>query len=113
MSTIDESGAGMADSDINSTHADGSGNLGHGDGRSTAEAASGDDAARGNLDGSNAVDEPRARALDEAGGNGSFDSTDTTDSGDTHDTGDHTGAPHPDGSVSDAGESGQDNGLAE
>jgi hypothetical protein len=100
MSTIDESGAGMADSDINSTHADGAGNPGQGGGRSTAEAASGEDAARGNLDGSTAVNEPRDRALDEAGGNGSFDTGDT-------------GAPHPDGSVSDAGESGQDNGLAE
>jgi hypothetical protein len=95
MSTIDESGAGMADSDINSTDPDGSGNLGGG---STAEAASGDDSERGNLDGSNAVDEPRGRALDEAGGNGSFDQASDSDA---------------DGTASDAGDSGQDNGLSE
>jgi hypothetical protein len=112
MSTIDESGAGMADSDINSTHADGSGNLGQDGGHSTAEAASGDDAARGNLDGSTAVNEPRDRALDEAGGNGSFDHADASDAADSRDSGD-AGTPRPDGSVSDAGESGQDNGLAE
>ena len=107
MSTIDESGAGMADSDLNSTHPDGSGNLGTLGGGSTAEDASGEDSERGNLDGSNAVDEPRNRALDEAGGNGSFDSS---DSGDARDTG---ATLHPDGSISDAGESGQDNGRAE
>jgi hypothetical protein len=99
MSTIDESGASMADSDINSTDPDGSGNLGGG---STAEAASGDDSERGNLAGSNAVDEPRGRALDEARGNGSFD--EVSDSGDAGET---------DGTASDAGDSGQDNGLSE
>ncbi|HET8987637.1 MAG TPA: hypothetical protein VFN43_03915 [Humibacillus sp.] len=97
MSTIDESGASMADSDINSTDPDGSGNLGGG---STAEGYSGDDVDRGNLDGSNALDEPRSRALDDAGGNGSFD----TDPGGTGDS---------DTSASDVGDSGQDNGLAE
>ena len=56
---------------------------------------------RGNLDGSNAVDEPRDRSLDQAGGNGSFD--DASDSGD---------AGEADGTASDAGDSGQDNGLA-
>ena len=71
-------------------------------GRSAAEAASGDDAARGNLDGGNAVDEPRQRSLDQAGGNGSFDSA--SDSED---------AAASDPSASDAGDSGQDNGLGE
>jgi len=106
MSTIDESGAGMADSDINSTDADGSGNLVNPGGGSTAESASGDDVERGNLDGSNAVEESRDRALDEAGGNGSFDSVDSGDSRDT-------GAPHPDGATSDVVDAGQDNGLSE
>ncbi|HET7802064.1 MAG TPA: hypothetical protein VFL38_16700, partial [Humibacillus xanthopallidus] len=72
MSTIDESGAAMADSDPNSTDPDASGNRVSPGGGSTAEGASGDDAERGNLDGSNAPDEPRDRALDEARGNGSF-----------------------------------------
>ncbi|TQM58574.1 hypothetical protein [Humibacillus xanthopallidus] len=99
----DETGANVADTDINSADVDGT-NPPERD--STAAEGSGDDAARGNLDGSNAVDEPRDRALDEAGGNGSFDSSDSGDSRDT-------GAAHPDGSASDAGGSGQDNGLAQ
>jgi len=103
MSTTDESGAPMADSDINSTHPDGTDRT---DGTQqaagdAAEQASGDDADRGNLDGSTALSEPRERALDEAGGNGSFDDA----SADTGGTGDP--------SASDAGDSGQDNGLAE
>ena len=93
MSTIDESGAGMADSDINSTNPEG---------RSTAEAASGDDVARGNLDGSTPVEEPRDRSLDEAGGNGSFE-----------DVSDSAAADGTDGSLSDVADSGQDNGLNE
>jgi hypothetical protein len=104
MSTIDESGATMADSDINSTHPDGSGNLRDEAGHSTAQDASGDDAARGNLDGSNAVAEPRDRSLDQAGGNGSFDSVGSVDSRDTG---------VDDATASDAGDSGQDNGRAE
>ena len=102
MSTIDESGAAMADSDINSTHPDGTdrthGAAGDTTADTTAEQASGDDADRGNLDGSTAVSEPRERALDEAGGNGSFDEA-SAGTGDT--------------SASDAGDSGQDNGLSE
>ena len=103
MSTIDESGASMADSDINSTHPDGTGPTpaGGAGGDTTAEQASGGDANRGNLDGSTAVNEPRERSLDEAGGNGSFDDA----SSDTGGTGD--------ASASDAGDSGQDNGLSE
>jgi hypothetical protein len=102
MSTIDESGASVADSDINSTHPDGTndpaGDASGGD--TTAEQASGGDASRGNLDGSTAVNEPRERSLDEAGGNGSFD--DASEAGGTGDP-----------SASDAGDSGQDNGLSE
>ena len=97
MSTFDESGAAMADSDINSTNADGT----DGTADTTAEHASGGDVHRGNLDGSTAVNEPRERALDEAGGNGSFDDASAARGG-TGDT-----------SASDAGDSGQDNGLAE
>ncbi|WP_404392835.1 hypothetical protein [Humibacillus xanthopallidus] len=102
MSTIDESGASMADSDINSTHPDGTDDPAGGTaaGDTTAEQASGGDANRGNLDGSTAVNEPRERSLDEAGGNGSFD-----DASETSGTGD--------AAASDAGESGQDNGLSE
>ncbi|GAA2024703.1 hypothetical protein GCM10009740_12840 [Terrabacter terrae] len=98
MSNIDESGAGMADSDINSTHPDGSGSV---DTQSAVEGASGDDAGRGNLDGSTPVAEPRGRSLDqagsEAGGNGSFDEA----------------APEENGAESDAVDAGQDNGLNE
>ena len=101
MSTIDESGAAMADSDINSTHPDGTDRTAGAAGDTTAEQASGDDADRGNLDGSTAVSGPRERALDEAGGNGSFDDATAGTGG--------TGDP----SASDAGDSGQDNGLAE
>ena len=105
MSTIDESGASMADSDINSTHPDGTDGTddpaGGAAGDTTAEQASGGDANRGNLDGSTAVNEPRERSLDEAGGNGSFDDA----SSETRGTGD--------ASASDAGDSGQDNGLSE
>jgi hypothetical protein len=100
MSTFDESGAAMADSDINSTHPDGTDST-DGTADTTAEHASGGDVHRGNLDGSTAVNEPRERALDEAGGNGSFDDASTATGG----TGDTT--------ASDAGDSGQDNGLAE
>lgn len=95
MSSTDESGAGMADTDINSADPDGT-NLP--EGSSAAAQGSGDDADRGNLDGSNAVDEPRDRSLDQAGGNGSFE-----------DASEQPG----DGSASDAGESGQDNGLSD
>ena len=99
MSSTDESGAGMADSDINSTDADGTNVPGHGDGiDGGGPQGQGDDADRGNLDGSNAVAEPRDRSLDQAGGNGSFDDASEQD---------------VDGSASDAGESGQDNGLNE
>jgi len=107
MSTIDESGAAMADSDINSTHPDGTDRTAGAAGDTTAEQASGDDADRGNLDGSTAVSEPRERSLDEAGGNGSFDdaSEGTGGTGRTGRTGDPT--------ASDAGDSGQDNGLSE
>ena len=94
MSNIDESGAGMADSDINSTHPDGSGSV---DTQSAVEDASGDDAGRGNLDGSTPVAEPRDRSLDQAGGNGSFDEA----------------APEANGAESDAVDAGQDNGLNE
>ncbi|GAA2487206.1 hypothetical protein [Terrabacter carboxydivorans] len=97
MSSTDESGAGMADTDINSADPDGT-NPPERD--STAAEGSGDDADRGNLDGSNAVDEPRDRSLDQAasgaGGNGSFDD----------------GADDPaDGAASDTYDAGQDNGL--
>ncbi|GAA2742572.1 hypothetical protein GCM10009868_13050 [Terrabacter aerolatus] len=95
MSSTDESGAGMADTDINSADPDGT-NLPEGSG--AAAQGSGDDADRGNLDGSNALDEPRNRSLDQAGGNGSFD-----------DASEQSG----DASASDAGESGQDNGLSD
>ena len=110
MSTIDESGAAMADSDINSTHPDGTDRTAVAADDTTAEQASGDDAARGNLDGSTAVSEPRERSLDEAGGNGSFDDASegtgrTGGPGRTGGTGDPT--------ASDAGDSGQDNGLSE
>ena len=64
MSNTEESGAGMADTDINSTHPDGSGSV---DPQSAVEDASGDDAGRGNLDGSNPVAEPRDRSLGQAG----------------------------------------------
>ncbi|GGN03162.1 hypothetical protein GCM10009721_33020 [Terrabacter tumescens] len=92
MSSTDESGAGMADTDINSTDPEGT-NPPERD--STAAQGSGDDADRGNLDGSNAVDEPRDRSLEQAGGNGSFD--DVSD--------------RPNGAESDVVDSGQDNGL--
>ena len=76
MSSTDES-AGMADTDINSTDPDGTNVPGHDDSGSAAAQGSGDDADRGNLDGSNPVAEPRDRSLDQAGseggGNGSFD----------------------------------------
>lgn len=98
MSSTEESGAGMADTDINSTHTDGTNVPGD---DSAAAQGSGEDAARGNLDGSNAVAEPRDRSLDQAGGNGSFD--DASD----------TSADEPGQSdASDAGDSGQDNGLS-
>jgi hypothetical protein len=93
MSNTDESGAGMADTDINSTDTDGT-NVPDGDASAAAQ-GSGDDADRGNLDGSNAVAEPRDRSLDQAGGNGSFD-----------DVSDQTN-----GAESDAADAGQDNGL--
>ena len=107
MSTIDESGDAMADSDINSTHPDGTDRTAGTAADTTLEQASGDDADRGNLDGSTAVSEPRERSLDEAGGNGSFDdaSEATGGTGRTGGTGDPT--------ASDAGDSGQDNGLSE
>lgn len=100
MSNTDESGPGMADTDINSTHPDGSGSV---DPQSAVEQSSGDDAGRGNLDGSTPTAEPRDRALDQAGsetgaqagGNGSFDSA----------------APESNGAESDAVDAGQDNGL--
>lgn len=98
MSNTDESGTGMADSDINSTHPDGSGSV---DPQSAVEQSSGDDAGRGNLDGSTPTAEPRDRSLDqagaEAGGNGSFDQA----------------APESNGAESDAVDAGQDNGLNE
>jgi hypothetical protein len=100
MSSTDEPGSGMADSDINSTDPAGTSNQAG----SGAAQASGEDADRGNLDGSAPVAEPRGRSLDEAGkadeagGNGSFE-----------DASQQTG----DSSTSDAGESGQDNGLIE
>jgi hypothetical protein len=96
MSSTDES-AGMADTDINSTEPDGTNLPGH-DGSSAASQGSGDDADRGNLDGSNPVAEPRDRSLDQAGGNGSFDD----------------GSQEPtDGAASDTYDAGQDNGLNE
>ncbi len=104
MSTIDESGASMEDSDINSTHPGGTDRIADPTGDSTGEQASGDDADRGNLDGSTAVSEPRQRALDEAGGNGSFD--DASDA-------DEAAGGFGDPSASDAGDSGQDNGLSQ
>jgi hypothetical protein len=107
MSTIDESGAGMADSDINSTHPEGTDRTADAAGDTSTEQASGDDATRGNLDGSTAVNASRERALDEAGGNGSFD--DASDASDGYVAADGTG----DASASDAGDSGQDNGLSE
>jgi len=98
MSNTEESGAGMADTDINSTHPDGSGSV---DPQSAVEDASGDDAGRGNLDGSNPVAEPRDRSLDQAGsetgGNGSFDDA----------------AQQSNGAESDMADAGQDNGLNE
>jgi hypothetical protein len=94
MSSTDES-AGMADTDINSTDPDGT-NPPERD--SAAAQGSGDDADRGNLDGSNPVAEPRDRSLDQAGGNGSFDD----------------GSQEPtDGAASDTYDAGQDNGLNE
>ena len=72
MSSTDESAPSMADTDINSTDADGTNVPGH-ERDSAAAQGSGDDADRGNLDGSNPVAEPRDRSLDQAGGNGSFD----------------------------------------
>jgi len=99
MSSTDESGAGMADTDINSTDADGTNVPGHDDGSERAAAqGQGDDADRGNLDGSNAVAEPRDRSLDQAGGNGSFD-----------DASEQTGT---ESDAADLGDSGQDNGLS-
>ena len=102
MSSTDESAAGMADTDINSTDADGTNVPGQGAGigrDSDAPQGQGDDADRGNLDGSNAVDEPRDRSLDQAGGNGSFD-----------DASEQTGT---ESDASDLGDSGQDNGLTD
>ena len=96
MSSTDES-AGMADTDINSTDPDGTNVPGHDDSGSAATQGSGDDADRGNLDGSNPVAEPRDRSLDRAGGNGSFDEA----------------APASNGAESDAVDAGQDNGLNE
>ena len=96
MSSTDES-AGMADTDINSTDPDGTNVPGHDDSDSAATQGSGDDADRGNLDGSNPVAEPRDRSLDQAGGNGSFDEA----------------APEANGAESDAVDAGQDNGLTE
>ena len=95
MSNTDESGAGMADTDINSTDTDGTNVPGSDGDASAAAQGSGDDADRGNLDGSTAVAEPRDRSLDQAGGNGSFD-----------DVSDQTN-----GAESDAADAGQDNGL--
>lgn len=92
----DDTGANVADTDVNSTDADGT-NPPERD--SAAVQGSGDDAERGNLDGSNAPDEPRDRSLDQAAGNGSFDQvSDQSSDSETSDT-------------SDLGESGQDNGL--
>jgi hypothetical protein len=100
MSSTDESGAGMADTDINSTDADGNNVPRHDDGSDgAAPQGQGDDADRGNLDGSNAVDEPRDRSLDQAGGNGSFD-----------DASEQAG---PESDAADLGDSGQDNGLTD
>jgi hypothetical protein len=97
MSSTDESGAGMADTDINSTDADGTNVPGHDDGSAgAAPEGQGDDADRGNLDGSNPVEPARDRALDQAGGNGSFD-----------DASEQSGT---DSEVSELGDSGQDNG---
>ncbi len=91
----DETGASVADSDINSTDADGTNPPAR---DSAAVQGSGDDADRGNLDGSNPVAEPRDRSLDQAGGNGSFDD----------------GSQEPtDGAASDTYDAGQDNGLNE
>jgi len=107
MSTIDESGAAMADSDINSTHAEGTDRTVDAAGDTSREQVSGEDADRGNLDGSTPVSESRERALDQAGGNGSFD--DASDRSDAYEATDGTGDP----SASDAGDSGQDNGLSQ
>lgn len=91
----DETGASVADSDINSADADGTNPPAR---DSAAVQGSGDDADRGNLDGSNPVAEPRDRSLDQAGGNGSFDD----------------GSQEPtDGAASDTYDAGQDNGLNE
>ena len=92
----DETGASVADSDINSADADGTNPPAR---DSAAVQGSGDDADRGNLDGSNAVDEPRDRSLDQAGGNGSFD-----------DASEQTGT---ESDASDLGDSGQDSGLTD
>ena len=97
MSSTDEPGGGMADSDINSTDPDGTN---HSAGEGSVQDTT-DDADRGNLDGSAPVAEPRDRSLDEAGGNGSFD-----------DASESSGASEA-SEASDAGDSGQDNGLNE
>ena len=99
MSNTDESGAGMADTDNNSTDTDGTNVPGSDGDVSAAEQGSGDDADRGNLDGSNAVAEPRDRSLDQAGGNGSFEDASEQP------------ADAPESDASDVGDSGQDNGL--
>lgn len=110
MSNTDESSTGMADTDINSTDADGTNVQ---EGGVAAAQGSGEDADRGNLDGSTPMAEPRDRSLDEAGtqagtqagdeagtdagGNGSFDQA----------------SPESNGAESDAYDAGQDNGLNE
>ena len=102
MSNTEESGAGMADTDLNSTRTDGTNVPGQDveDGEESAAAqGSGDDARRGNLDGSSPVAEPRDRSLDQAGGNGSFEDASEQP------------ADAPESDASDVGDSGQDNGL--
>lgn len=61
------------------------------------------DEQRGNLDGSTAADGPRDESLDQARGNGSFDSSDEVPAGQPHDE------PAA-GEAADAGDSGQDSG---
>lgn len=60
------------------------------------------DVQRGNLDGSTAADGPRDESLDQARGNGSFDSVDDLPAGRPDD--------EPAGEAADAGDSGQDSG---
>lgn len=75
------------------------GSLGTDSGQFAGGGVGNEDVERGNLDGSNATEDARDQSLDQARGNGSFDN----DAG--------VSGSDEEGMASDAGQSGQDNGL--